>query len=973
MSCTRWLALYAVVVVVGCARAPEKPAEDPIGRQAVALAPPDGVANWSLGSVGAFVPNFGNYVAAAGDVDGDGFDDVLASSTSHGRVYLLRGTAAGVSDTALSVLESPVEDLDFGGPIAGVGDLDGDGYADVVVGGTTANVEPGFAFVYRGSPSGLSASPDVTLTQDRTFGGAVSGAGDVNGDGWDDLVVGAVNADDAYVYYGSPVGVTESSYTTLEGYGGASVTGVGDVNGDGFDDVLVGDGDGTFAVFGGAATRMESSPASTVAGPRNSDPRAAAAGDVDGDGFDDVLLSWTAGTAAVYSGSASGLGEAPLSTLVGSASEGFGQLLAGLGDVNADGCDDVAIGAPLRNQYVGAVFVHLGGPSGVGTTAAWTAEGASDQSLDRLSRAGDTNGDGYADLAVGSPQFGENSGAVWVFAGSASADLSSVVQVEHSDDRLGMATSPAGDVNGDGYDDVVIGAYGEHGNTGAASLFLGSAIGLASTASATFAGAEVEDRFGFAVAGGGDWNGDGFDDLVVTAYRADSVAGAAYLYAGSALGISSASGVKLTAGSGYYFGQLLAAGADFNGDGFDDLVVSDENASRGGLLIVYPGGRTGPDARSAAFLPVLHHDAVALAGAGDVDGDGYDELLVGIGDSVGKVYIYAGSSSGLARPWGTTLAGDALGDGFGEAIAAAGDVNGDGFADIVVGAPEADDDAGRAYVYLGSAAGISTSAALDLGGGAAGEGFGTAVAGIGDVDADGYDDVAIGAPGADGVGSVTVLHGSADGVSTAGAEVLLGAGHLGTRVVAAGDVNGDGWADLLASDSSYLDRDHAVYLYEGYSDADGDGVRASEDCDDGDAGAGRPSEAYYADADADGYTDPGSSVVACVAPDGYAPASVSADCDDADAAIHPGATEVPADGIDQDCDGADDAPMDTAEDSAPPGDSDSGGDANGGTVDPPGCAGCATGGAGRAGLVGLAVCVAAVSRRRRQPQRTAVR
>ncbi|MDP2306307.1 MAG: FG-GAP-like repeat-containing protein [Pseudomonadota bacterium] len=240
--------------------------------------------------------------------------------------------------------------------------------------------------------------------------------------------------------------------------------------------------------------------------------------------------------------------------------------------------------------------------------------------------------------------------------------------------------------------------------------------------------------------------------------------------------------------------------------------------------------------------------AYSVSGAGDVNNDGYDDVIVGgheYSSSTGRAYVYHGSSSGVSTTATTTLTGGATYNFFGGSVSGAGDVNNDGYADVIVGAYGYSSSTGRAYVYPGSSSGVSTTATTTLTGGATTNCFGDSVSG-------------------------------------------------------AGDVNNDGYADVIVGASAYSSRTGRAYVFNGYAtDEDGDGVFPPEDCDDTDATIGAAS-LRYVDADADEY---GSASSATVCPDVAGYSSVATDCDDGDAAISPVATEVCDEvNADEDCD-----------------------------------------------------------------------
>lgn len=387
----------------------------------------------------------GHRVAGAGDVDGDGFDDVILGSLYNAWVY--HGSAAGLAP-------SPSWTTSLVGGwtamnVASAGDVNGDGYDDVITGDPMATYGiayddyfEGAAWVFYGSAAGLSPAPSWQLEGNQAFagfGGAVAGVGDVNGDGYDDVVVGAAGWTDpewqegaAFLYLGSAAGLQSVPAWSVQSdlmYGGAGdqVAGAGDVNGDGYDDVLVSSlGHLATGVFMGSAGGLSAGPAVVLpsAGP------IASAGDVNGDGYDDVIQGSSyysngesgEGAAVVYLGSAAGL-TTPSAWLVESNIEGarFGFSVDSAGDVNADGFDDVVVGATGLSASAGGVAVFLG--SAIGLAPSPAAAVVSSQALSSLGwsvcSAGDVDGDGADDVLVGAlgyddPEFDE--GAAFLFS-----------------------------------------------------------------------------------------------------------------------------------------------------------------------------------------------------------------------------------------------------------------------------------------------------------------------------------------------------------------------------------------------------------------------------------------------------------------------------------------------------------------------------------------------------------------------------
>jgi hypothetical protein len=312
----------------------------------------------------------------------------------------------------------------------------------------------------------------------------------------------------------------------------------------------------------------------------------------------------------------------------------LGLAVAAAGDVNGDGYGDVIVAAPGYDNTEsdeGVAFVYHGSPTGLSETPAWTVGGGqADAFLSAVGPAGDVNGDGYSDVIVGAPSFTNGlsrEGIARVYHGSASGlqPNPAWTQEGNADDvRFGWAVWTAGDVNGDGYSDVIVGvpfASAPTHREGAAVVYNGSPTGLADTPSWLVESDQENAGMGISVSTAGDVNADGFSDVIVGVIRYDngqSDEGGAFVYTGSAAGLST---IPSWIGEGQQadaaFGRSVSTAGDVNGDGYADVIVgarsydsgqSNEGAAflfhgnAGGGLAAAPGQRRADDSAPIAHL-----------------------------------------------------------------------------------------------------------------------------------------------------------------------------------------------------------------------------------------------------------------------------------------------------------------------------------------------------------------------------------
>jgi len=739
------------------------------------------------------------------------------------------------------LLQSDQAAAQLGYSVAGAGDVNGDGYADVIVGAPTfdnGELGEGAAFIYFGGSGTFSTGADAHLEPDQNdaqMGRSVAGAGDVNGDGYADVIVGVRNYDNgetdegaAFIYFGGPGAFNTTADAMLEtnqvdAEMGRSVASAGDVNGDGYADVIVGverydfgemEQGAAFIYFGGSGAFDTIADAQLVSNQAGAfmGGSAAGVGDVNGDGYADVIVgaeqfendqaTTNEGAAFIYFGGP-GAFNATADALLESnqLSAFFGNSVAGAGDVNGDGYADVIVGANLYNNGQtdeGAAFIYFGGPGTFNPTpdALLESNQAEAQMGSSVAGAGDINGDGYGDVIVGAPLYDNNvndasaaEGSAFVYFGGPgdfNADSDALLTLGQAGAGIGSSVSGVGDVNGDGYADVIVGAdsydNGQLGE-GAAFIYFGGAGEFSTSPDGQVESDVSFGEAGFSVAGAGDVNADGYSDVVVGVPGYDNGQdneGAAFLYLG---------------GSG-------------NFDTIVDAVLESNQV----------GARLG----------------WSVGGAGDVNGDGFADVIAGAINyangqaNEGAAFIFLGGTSPFDPSSDAILQSNEVGALMGYSVAGAGDVNGDGYADIVVGATEYDNtqiNEGVAFVYFGGAGAFNTDVDALLEANQTNAGFGNSVAGAGDVNGDGFADVLVGAPRydneQDAEGAAFVYfggEGSFNTVADAQLERNQAGALMGYSVAGAGDVNGDGYSDVIVGAYNFdngQEDEGAAFIYFG--------------------------------------------------------------------------------------------------------------------------------------------------------------
>jgi len=835
---------------------------------------------------------FGYSVSGAGDVNQDGYDDIIVGAPNDDNSGSDSGSARVLSGANGSILHTFNGDtsLDyFGYSVSGAGDVNGDGYADLIVGAPyddNNGDNSGSARIFSGANGGILYTFNGTSAY-REFGSAVKGVGDVNHDGYADVgVAGNSSGNSVNLPYEVKIfsGLTGSVIHTFYGYGWSFFNAAGDINNDHYADIIVGVANSGESYTGIA--RVYSGQTGAVlysfAGDNEGDIFGASvdgAGDVNNDGYDDLIVGAPYDdNNADQSGSArilSGIDGTLLYVFDGDDEfDCFGETVLGLGDVNGDGYADVAVRA--RNAYQDQLWMHsLMVYSGKGM---WTdtdsdgqndaidADDDNDGTLDvndlfplDASRLGDKDFDGVDDAVDNCP--GLNNPAQINTDGNDQGDscdanddndmvpdlndsfpkdpaltegntnILYAIYGNNPGDALGSAVDNAGDVNNDGYDDFITGAPWTSDLIGIVRVL----SGRDGNTLHTFYGNEVNDGFGISVSGAGDINHDGYADVVVGAHMPDigGIQGA-----GAATVFSGIDGSTLYAFTGHnlndWFGVSVDGAGDVNNDGYDDVVISAPNE---GAAWVYSGldGSVLYDFNDGSFGANISYP---VGGAGDINGDGYADIIIRLTDYGNSLYenevlILSGADGNTLYTFTNNSTS------FGDAVSSAGDVNGDGYTDVVVGARYGKHEGvytGAAYVYSGA----NGSILYTFYGNGTFDNFGAAVSAAGDVNADGYDDLIIGAGEDDNNGTDS---GSVRVMSGKDASLLYvfdgdSAGDYFGAVSGAGDVNNDGYADLVVG-APYADNggENAgmVRIFSGkglWTDTDGDGQNNAIDSDD---------------------------------------------------------------------------------------------------------------------------------------------
>ena len=831
-----------------------------------------------------------NSVSGVGDINKDGYDDFALGSAYYGEVKI----HSGVDGSVLHTIDGP-SGIQFGAAISGAGDVNADGYPDFIVGAkyfSDAAYLRGSAYVYSGSDGALL----YTFLGDGAnnyFGSSVSGVGDVNQDGFADVIVGAPNYDDAY--FGLDVGRAKVFsgktgsilYTILgtvpNGSLGKEVSAAGDVNGDGRPD---------FAVTGGTTKVYSGSTGSQLrswAGA--SENEVSAAGDVNGDGYDDIISGESAIRVQVRSGKTGAL----LFKLPG------GPGLAGVGDVDGDGVPDLAVAVqsqdPVTNMWSMVLRIYSGRFTddrdsdgiqdwvealtqsdddfdGVDNSADncvsvsnadqlntdGDSEGdvcdndddndsvadASDAFPLDVTESADADGDGIGNNADTTPNGDTDNDGVDNAADNCVV-VSNALQTDTDNDGAGDAcdATPSGDTDGDNVDNATDNCVSVS-NADQLNTDGDNEGDVCDNDDDNDSVADASDAFPLDATESVDADGDGIGNNADTTPNGDTDNDGVDNAADNCVSVSNASQTD-TDNDGVGDVCDTTPNGDIDGDGVDnnsDNCPTVSNADQididadgagdvcdlfplnGELLLEQNGAAKNENFASSIAMADMNDDGVVdvLVGApmANVSADG--KIL----KKAGVIRIISGADNSALR----TLNGTVANQQFGTAIAVVDDQNSDDVPDVVVGEPLADitttvlsktrklKDAGRVALYSGSDGALINVIAE---GSKAGDNFGAAVA-VGDLNDDVKADLVVGAPMSDAVaknaGQVTVFDGISKTVLYARYGYQPGE-HFGAAVAVGADVLfiGSPQFDVDQGDGTSLKDAGHVSGYFGYDEA----------------------------------------------------------------------------------------------------------------------------------------------------------
>lgn len=838
---------------------------------------------------------FGESAAGLSDVDGDGLGDLLigapredGGADQSGRVYAVSGATGELIHSLVS--PSPVTNGSFGNDVAAVGDLDGDGREEWLIGAPEdeSNVgKTGAAYLFSGDGESLILtlfSPDPEAG--GRFGASVAAVPDVDGDGFDDLLVGApgedadsTDAGRAYLFSGATGSLLQtvtSQNPWVGGSFGESVSGVEDVDGDGSGDLLVGayaeepegeeEGGRAYLFSGATGALLQAFVSPGLRFRSNFGRSVSSVSDIDGDGRGDVVIgsrgdegvssaldpdATGAGRAYVFSGATGDL----IYTLVSPKDQvlgAFGAAVAGVQDASGDGIDDILVGATFEyavNNGKGNAYLYSGADGMLLRRLVSATPQTSSEFGYTLAGVPDVDGDGHTDLLVGGYDLNQQprwAGFAYLFSGARPVvsdpygvavppSLTLTSPDAQINGAFGTSISGVPDADGDGHDDILVGASSENGGemrSGQVHLLSGGRGDV--LLSIPSPDPAANGHFGRAVAGVPDLDGDGRGDLLV-AFRHEPK-GAVFI--GRVYALSGASGDLLYTLETPNtqddtnrnddldgFGRAMAGIPDVDGDGHGDFIIGASlewvDETNRGRAYVFSGATgelihtlNGPvDTGFTGF-------GQSVAGVPDVDGDGrWDVLVSGLEPefNLRAVYVYSGATGDLLHRLVSPVT-DPTGT-FGYAISGVPDADGDGRGDVLIGAyreHSGADRSGRAYLFSGATGSLIRT--IDHPDPSIDANFGIAVSGISDTDGDGLGDLLVSATyrtDETAFGRVYLISASSgDVVATFASPKPNGYGSFGDAIAGFDNAHGSGSAIVAAPREGGATEDGRVYVFK---------------------------------------------------------------------------------------------------------------------------------------------------------------
>ncbi|MBC8046186.1 MAG: FG-GAP repeat protein [Fimbriimonadaceae bacterium] len=814
---------------------------------------------------------FGAEAQIAGDINNDGFEDLIvgapdydATYSSQGKVYLYLGSSTGFSLTPIWTILGTSPYSDFGTKIERVGDINGDTYDDLFIGNSNTRL-------YLGSSTGI-------MTSSSSYSGIPSAIGDINDDDFDDFIITypyydgpEINEGKSTLYLGASFGSFTSAWSFEPNQSSAYLSNcinAGDVNGDGYTDIAAGIPDydagqtdeGKAYLFYGSALGFSSSPDWVYESNITSYKLGKLKGksDIDQDGYFDLIIgakgpdSLDDGALLVFYGSSLGLSSIPDWKYILS-----GELFSVGADINNDTYEDILILDGYNTNYIHGSITCL-----LGTNAGFIDEQQfrfydSENSIYQIKDTKiDFSLDGYNEFLVGVDDYSGAHSAVIMISGGEETTGNHLDQKFDGTQNLGttgMYVSSVGDINNDGYDDALI-ASPFYDNTfinaGKVELFLGSASGITSIPAWAYEGDKTDMLVGLSLSSAGDFNSDGFTDIIVGIPKFDDSAyvdqGMVKVFFGGTLGINTLISPWTKKGfqSNCQFGFSISSAGDFNVDGVDDIIVGspyyDSGTTDEGKVFVFYGS-SGVPSLTAGWTAEANVTSAnfgyAVSGGGDVNGDGKSDILVGAPNyaksttKIGQIYLYFGSSgyiSPLAK-WqaiGTYGTDTKL---MGSSVDITGDYNNDGFNDILTATEKS------LVIYNGKTSKpLSTFSSIHKYDETTT--YKRNVANGGDINNDGFDDIISGSPnvsnGSYHEGIFYIHYGSYFGLTPDYRyyESDKAQSKLGTSISGNSDLNNDGYSDILIGAPYYRkgeDYTGSYYLLKGFPSSCSDIVSAT--------------------------------------------------------------------------------------------------------------------------------------------------